>query len=239
MSFNNNDYESDYFSYKQSKMQARKDKPISKVNYVLQLFVVTFIIIFVAIVFSIMKYSSKIDIEYSKGDLSFTENDTPVSVHQIEPEDTPRQIDKRLISLQQEENAPSEAKIIEKQKVKDEVIDPDVVKENQKIDKIEKIKEQNSISQNGVNLKSKQEIPRLIENNLIITSKVLIGRFPSLEDAKAYQDQIKNDISETSYVRKLGDIFCIQIGSYNDFQVAKSHAQKLKAKGYEVWIYQQ
>ena len=238
MDFNNNYNEPDYLSYKQSKMTARKDKPISKVNYVFQLFVVTFVIIFVAIVFSIMKYSSKIDIEYSKGDLSFTENDTPVSVHQLEPEDAPRQIDKRLISLQQEENAPSEAKIIEKQKVKDEVIDPKVVQENQKIDKIEKIKEQNA-QESGIKLKNKQEVPKLINDNLIISSKVLVGRFNSLDDAKAYQNQIKNDIPTTAYVRKLGDIFCIQIGSFNDFQVAKSHAQQLKSKGYEVWIYQQ
>ena len=43
----------------------------------------------------------------------------------------------------------------------------------------------------------------------------------------------------SAYVRKIGDIYTVQMGSYQDFYTAKSKAQDLKAKGLDVWIYQQ
>ena len=70
---------SDYFAYKKNKIQAEAEKPkkpISKLNFLFQLFLVTFIIIFIVIVVFIMKYSAKMDIEYSKGDLSMRNPDT-------------------------------------------------------------------------------------------------------------------------------------------------------------------
>ena len=253
---------SDYFTYKKNKMQTElksQKNATSRFNIMLQLFIATFIVMFVVIVIVIMNYSAKMDIEYSKGDLSFNNADpsTSVSGYNISDfDDEQRKIDKRLVLIQQEENAPSEAKIIQNNKTnKDEVISFEHIKDSQKMDKMEKIKAQNAQSEKK-EASSKlsevidevkqftgkvQESKNLqVDDNLTISSKVLIGRFSTFEQAASIQKQIKKqDASLTPFVRKIGDIYSVQMGSYQDFATAKSQAQKLKALGFEVWIYQQ
>ena len=255
---------SDYFTYKRNKMQSEiktQNKGVSKFSILVQLFIATFVIMFIVIVIVIMNYSSKMDIEYSKGDLSFNNPDSSTSsvsgYNSVDFDDDQRKIDKRLILIQQEENAPSEAKIIKPDKaIKDEVIAMEHLENSQKIDKMEKIKALNAKSEknepnNSVlsevidevkQLTTKQQENKNIQydDSLAITSKVLIGRFSSFEQAGAMQSQIKaKDSSLTPFVRKIGDIYSVQMGSYQDFATAKVQAQKLKALGYEVWIYQQ
>ena len=207
-----------------------------------------------------MKYSSKMDIEYSKGDLSFNNVDSSSSISgytSADFDDEQRKIDKRLALIQQEENAPSEAKIIQTAKQKtDEVIAPEHVENSKKIDKIEKIKAINAQSEKNEaagskfievldevkQFAAKNQQPKLpqYEDNITITSKVLIGRYPNFEQASAMQTQLKSkDSALTPFVRKIGDVYSIQLGSYQDFSTAKTQAQKFKAMGYDVWIYQQ
>lgn len=252
---------SDYFAYKKNKIQKKEQKPksLSKINFLFQLFIATFVIIFIIIVIAIMKYSSRMDIEYSKGDLSMhdIENSQDAGKNVGIAEEEQGRIDKRLIFIQQEENAPSEAKIISKEKKQEEeVINPVHVEENkkiEKIEKIEKIKEQNAKSEEQsaktppkeeVKLQGKKEIaaplPISAQKNITIVSKVLIGRYSSFEEAQKIQTQIKEkDPNTTPFVRKTGDVFSVQMGSYQDFSTAKRQAQALKSKGYDVWIYQQ
>ncbi len=267
------DYHSDdYFTYKRSKLQnippVRQKGRISKISFLFQLFIATFIIMFILIVLSIMKYSAKVDIEYSANALSQSES----SSDNLQ-EGEKIKIDKRLILIQQEENAPNEAKIIADFKENSEVIDPQLVEENKKIDKthIKEFKEkqqeklkQKMLAQEEENQKSqaqkpiiqdivdeiraipKQEtlkppIPEIdVNSNITIMSKVLIGRYPTLEEAQAQQSKIKaQNPSMTPYVKKVGNVFAIQMGSYQDFNIAKRNAQVLQSKGYDVWIYQQ
>lgn len=241
---------SDYFSYKKNKLQARgprTDKPISKFNFLLQLFIATFVIIFIIIAVSIMKFSSKVDIEYSKGDLYHTQEGMEYS----EADEEQGKIDKRLHTIQQEENAPYEAKIIteEQNQTQTQVIDPKHIENSQKIDKIEKIKAQNTKEETTKkpelidkiqNKKPQEQAPLPTQKNLIIVSKVLVGRYLTFEEAQKMQAMIKEkDPSTTPFVRKTGDVYTVQMGSYQDFTTAKNQAQFLKAKGLDVWIYQQ
>ena len=247
---------SDYFAYKKNKIQAEAEKPkkpISKLNFLFQLFLATFIEIFIIIVVFIMKYSAKMDIEYSKGDLSLRNPDTIENFSGYAPvveEEQQRKIDSRLMLIQQEENAPSEAKIIAKEKTANaEVIDPihidKTIKEDKNIKKPVEIpiKEQNKISAAIEEISTHNKKPQeetLIEKNVIVMSKVLIGRYSSFDEAKKMQTAIKNqEPSLTPFVRKVGDVFSVQMGSFQDFNVAKKQAQKLKAAGFDVWIYQQ
>ena len=79
-----------------------------------------------------------------------------------------------------------------------------------------------------------------VDDNVIIMSKLLVGRYTTFDDAKKVQNQIKaNNPTSQPFVRKVGNIFSVQIGSYQDFAMAKNHAQTLRAKGFDVWIYQQ
>ena len=62
----------------------------------------------------------------------------------------------------------------------------------------------------------------------------------ALEEAVKMQDILRANYPKLSpFVKKFGEVFSVQMGSYQDFQMAKNQAQTLKAKGYEVWIYQQ
>ncbi len=246
---------SDYFAYKKNKMQSeveKPNKPISKLNFLFQLFLATFVIIFIIIVVFIMKYSAKMDIEYSKGDLSLRNPDTMENFSGYAPvieEEQQKQIDKRLMLIQQEENAPSEARIITKEKTNFEVIDPShidkTIKEDTKLKKSEEIqiKEQNKLSAAIEEISTHNKKPQeetLIEKNVTVMSKVLIGRYSSFDEAKKMQNAIKSqDSTLTPFVRKVGDVFSVQMGSFQDFGVAKKQAQKLKSAGFDVWIYQQ
>jgi len=244
---------SDYFAYKKNKIQQdaeKPKKPLSKLNFLFQLFLATFVIIFIIIVISIMKYSAKMDIEYSKGDLSLQNPDSVnnVSGYTVSVDDEQRKIDKRLLLIQQEENAPSEARIIAKDKSNTEVIDPIHIEKNKKIEKAQTKnlevpeKEPNKLVSAIDEMKShtKKQDELISEKNVTIMSKVLIGRYASFDEAQKVQNAIKAQDSKLSpFVRKVGDVFSVQMGSYQDFNVAKTQAQKLKSAGFDVWIYQQ
>ncbi len=246
MSYNNSP---NYFSYKKSKYRkdiAQPPKPMSKINFLFQLFIATFIIMFIIIVISIMKYSSKMDIEYSKKEIKLNNTFSPLqhdaSSNQNYENEKQLKIDKRLLLIQQEENAPSEAKIISTERLYNEVIDPVHLENNKKIEKEEKIQEfVNKIEESEQEHPEKSATPIIPENkNITIMSKVLVGRFSSFEDAQRLQGVIKaKDASLSPYVKKVGDVFTVQLGSYQDFNIAKNQANILKAKGLDVWIYQQ
>ena len=250
---------SDYFAYKKSKMQTelkKQNKTISKFNFLIQLFFATFVVIFIIVVVAIMKYSAKMDIEYTKGDFSYS-NSEPSSIsgyNTVDYDDEQRKIDKRLMLIQQEENAPSEAKIIQSDKQKKEqVISPEHIENSKKIDKMEKIKAKNKESETSANrlndvidevkhFAGKAPIPKKtsFDENVTISSKVLVGRFSSFDEAAKLQSDIKAKESSLSpFVRKVGDVYSVQMGSYQDFHTAKTQAQKLKSYGFDVWIYQQ
>ena len=92
-----------------------------------------------------------------------------------------------------------------------------------------------------VNLQKKIPVENsLTENNVTVMSKVLVGRYSTFEEAQKVQAQIKSKTpSLQPFVKKIGNVFSVQMGSYQDFAQAKNHAQSLRGKGFDVWIYQQ
>ncbi len=244
-----NNNSSNYFVYKKNKY--RKDitqppKPMSKINFLVQLFIATFIIMFIVIVVSIMKYSSKMDIEYSKKEVKFNNDFSMEQTEELEKQsfesEKQLKIDKRLLLIQQEENAPSEAKVIGAETKRNEVINPIHLENNKKIEKEQKQQKQQNTQTKEQPQETNKE-PAVIstdESNITIMSKVLVGRFSTFEDAQRLQSVIKaKDASLTPYVKKVGDVFAVQLGSFKDFNMAKNQARTLKSKGLDVWIYQQ
>ncbi len=249
---------SDYRPYIRNNERHRPDEyeeqnSNGEVN-IFKIFIISFIIIFIIIVAAIVKYSTQMDMEYAKAELS-KNNVKPVnsiSGYENYGEEEHKKIDKRLALIQQEENAPSEAKIIQdKNRPKEaDIIDPIHIEESQKIDKIEKQKLQNNNDilekppMPGADVKQNTQTPApetaAEEKNITVMSKVLVGRFSTFEEAKEIQSSIKKqDSSLSPYVKKIGSIYSVQIGSYQDFSVARTQAQILKSKGFDVWIYQQ
>ncbi|MBR3605149.1 MAG: SPOR domain-containing protein [Candidatus Gastranaerophilales bacterium] len=248
---------SEYFAYKKNKLSQEMremKKPISRLSFLCQIFIATFVIMFIIIVITIMKYSSKMDIEYTKGELQLSNgavnNIAGFDNVQVD-DDRQRKIDKRLILIQQEENAPSEARIVNKPKMNMEVIDASHVEKNKKLDKLERQKKLNQESETKnsklstileeVNFQKKIPVENnLIDSNVTVMSKVLVGRYPTFEEAQKVQTQIKaKSPSLQPFVKKIGNVFSVQMGSYQDFAQAKTHAQALRGKGFDVWIYQQ
>lgn len=250
MNFNS----SGYFAYKKNKIQnevEEQKKPISRLSFLLQLFVVTFVVIFIVIVVGIMKYSAKVDIEYAKGELQFSKGTmNSIPNYSLTSDDEPqRKIDNRLVLIQQEENAPSEARIIGKNH--QEVIASSHLEANKKLEKQEKQKklaEQNEAKNSKISslieeVKLQKKIPieqMEADSNVTIMSKVLIGRYQTLEESQKLAAQIKAKNPKLQpFSKKIGNVYSVQMGSYQDFSIAKSHAQSLRSQGFDVWIYQQ
>jgi hypothetical protein len=154
-----------------------------------------------------------------------------------------------LTNIYNEEVAPSKAKVIEKSD------DPNVIDMNSYREMInskkeeaeeemrmpEKTQEKESSSEKVVlapkiplkaqNIEPKQEIPVYI--------RVFVGRYKTLDEAREAQANI-NSIPQFSYVslfiRKIGEVYTIQIGSYTNKQVAKTTALKFGNAGYNVWM---
>ena len=149
-------------------------------------------------------------------------------------------IDNRLKLIQLEENAPSEAKIISNEKNDNEVID---------LEQYAKLKEEASGSdvvplgasiETTTNSATTNKPISMNEANVEVYSKVLIGKYETFEDARSAQDAVREvNRGTTPFIRKVGDIYALQVGSYQDLEVAKQVASRFRAENFDVWIYQQ
>ncbi len=73
----------------------------------------------------------------------------------------------------------------------------------------------------------------------VVPSKVLIGRFQTPEEARSVQASLTGLVDGTiPFIRKINIYYTVQVGSYENFDAAKTVASKLKLKGYDVWILQ-
>ncbi len=228
----------DYLTYKKSKInpQIEKQKRLSRLKVALWIFIITFSIIFAVVVQVVRKYSARIDIEYGRNADVIGGSESVLS--EGFGSDAKKLIDKRLKLIQLEENAPSEAKIISDEKENNEVID---------LEQFAKIKDSGNIEDDEINIKienasshktAEQKQPQ--DNNVAVYSKVLIGKYSTFEDARAAQDSVREyNQGTTPFIRKVGDIYALQVGSYQDLTTAKQIASKFRAQNFDVWIYQQ
>ncbi len=70
-------------------------------------------------------------------------------------------------------------------------------------------------------------------------SKVLIGRYTTIEEARKTQAAISGLSPEISpFVKKFNNYYTVQVGSYQSFDTAKAVAGSLKSRGFDVWIFQ-
>lgn len=105
----------DYLSYKKKKqkMETGKSTSISRRDMVLRIFLITFVIIFSVVAFTIKNYSSRLDIEMAS-ETGYGDNF----------DDSMRSsVDERLRQLQLEENLPSVSKSTKKKSEMDEIMD--------------------------------------------------------------------------------------------------------------------
>lgn len=231
----------DYLTYKKSKIhpQYEEKKRTSKLRIALWIFIITFSVMFAIVVQVVRKYATRIDIEYGRNADSASQLDSSL-LSQGVGTDAKKLIDKRLKLIQLEENAPNEAKIISENKENNEVID---------LEQYAQIKESGGISDispisKDIDTKKPQDLGEKRVNttdaNVTVYSKVLIGKYATFEDARAAQDSVREvNQGTTPFIRKVGDIYALQVGSYQDLATAKQVASKFRAQEFDVWIYQQ
>ncbi len=178
-------------------------------------------------------------------------------------------IDKRLFLIQQEEKGPSESRVVEKKdqaevisqeefnnlKTNNEeviktaekqlALKPPVNKpQNEQTEATEAKQENPTVNQQKPAIMPKLPVkPAVVPLGALetpqVASKVLIGKYYSLEDARKIKDSIQGLPEGVSpFVRKVSSYYAVQIGSYDSFDYAKAIAAKLKARGYDVWILQ-
>ena len=232
----------DYLTYKKSKInpQDGQKKRVSNYRIALWIFIITFSVIFAIVVQVVRKYSTKIDIEYGRNADSTSQQAENSILSQGFGSETKKLIDNRLKLIQLEENAPNEAKILNEEKEKNEVID---------LEQFAQIKQSGSeedeqLVQDEIDTKQPKDLgekPTVSHDaNIAVYSKVLIGKYATFEDARNAQDSVREvNQGTTPFIRKVGDIYALQVGSYQDLTTAKKIAAKFRAQDFDVWIYQQ
>ncbi len=226
----------DYLAYKKNKLEREAgERKISK-RKVAFIFLITFCAFFLLVIHAITKYGGKIDIEYGRAiqpndglpdmDGPFVKGSNPIS---DVIDDRKTLIDSRLKVLQLEETAPSEARIIGKN-VEKTVLD---MEHYRKLIEEEKHRSEIKTAQNQPPPQS--EVPKPPK---IVMSKVLIGHYNNFEDARYAQNQLKETSGAVTFIRKMGEIYALQVGSYSDEAVAQTMVNKYSALNYPVWVLQ-
>lgn len=214
----------DYLEYKKSKSEIKEEKN-SKVKYLSWLFIVTFSGIFCVIVLFISSYFSQIDIEH-EDNLRNRENSVENSFIDTEKQFS---IDRRLQELFQEENAPSTAR---NTNVEDEVIDKD---EFDSLKNSNKEVQESIIKTEKLTVETPDNTENVSKENA--PTRVLIGRYDTIEEAEVAKNRMMANYNlEKPFVKKIGDIFTIQIGVYSDANTAMMMANKFSSLGYNVWL---
>ena len=215
----------DYLEYKKSKNEI-KEEHNSKIKFNLGLFVLTFLGIFCVIVLFISSHFSQIDIE-REDNLRNRSNATENSFMDQEKQFS---IDKRLQELFQEENAPSTAK---NTKLEDEVINEE---------EFESLKKTNAETEEESIIKTEKLSVEEPSNTDVVQkantpTRVLVGRYDTIEEAEVAKNRMAANYNlESPFVKKIGDIFTIQIGVFSDANTAMMLANKFSSLGYNVWL---
>ncbi len=267
----------DYLTYKRNKTESKTKKPIILIDkkergLVLSLCIGTFVLFFIAVMFFIASKTAKMDIEYNiYGGNSLDTTETVVN--EDNKEEVKPTIDKRLFLIQQEENGPSESRVITKDKDHSEVISKEQFEEikSNREEVIKKAEKQEFLNQPQANEAKNEEVikPTIIdeskniivgENKIsikprlplqpqvkqmseltipVVSSKVLVGRFATIEEAREAQKSLSTVVAGVyPFVKKINDVYSVQVGAFESFDAAKQIAGKLKSRGFDVWILQ-
>lgn len=269
---------SDYLTYKKSRMNPtrvqRVEKRIEKVKRVFKLSFITFCIIFICVVIFIKKYAKRIDIEYGRhgAEVAKNEDNSALNDNYFDGYDADkRTIDKRLLLIQEEENAPSESRVLPQDRDKNEVmnlehfeklrsnLDEDIDMEefsSTPVKKENEVKQGQQAVQNQTAPDNQAKVQQNAETSTVnpetqgnfapielvpkANIKVLVGKYPTFDDAKTAQTAMKNSKARIApFIRKVDDVYCLQIGSYSNMDVARGVAGTYAKDGFDVWIYQQ
>lgn len=277
---NLNGSSSDYLTYKKSKMNPtrvqRVEKRKEKVKRVFKLSLVTFCIMFICVVVFIKKYAKRVDIEYGRHGMETASNNRSAGItdnfgETYDPDK--RTIDKRLLLIQEEENAPSESRVLPQDRDKNEVMNLEhfeKLKSNNEDDideelppepvKPQPVKPQQASQKPQVAGQTANLMPKLPQTAADVPDidalpqgnfapielapksniKVLVGRYPTFDEAKTAQTAMKNSKARIApFIRRVGNVYSLQIGSYSNMDVARSVAGNYGKEGFDVWIYQQ
>lgn len=277
MKFNNSS--SDYLTYKKSKMNPtrvqRVEKRIEKIRRVVKLSFITFCIMFMCVVIFIKKYAKRVDIEYGRHGAEISKNNaednTLSEKYFTETYDSEkRTIDKRLVLIQEEENAPSESRVLPQDRDKNEVMNlehfeklksnvDEIDVETSNEESVQKPKPASNIQNTQNTQQNTTETAQKPQNNTgsgelnidvqgiyapielapRANIKVLVGRYSTFDEAKNAQINMKNIKKTAPFIRKVDNVYCLQIGSYSNMDVARSVAGGYGKDGFDVWIYQQ
>lgn len=257
---------SDYLTYKKSRMNPsrvqRVEKRVEKIKRILKLSFVTFCIMFICVVIFIKKYAKRVDIEYGRQGIEAVQGGevAKLSENYIGDSYDPdkRTIDKRLLLIKEEENAPSESRVLPQDRDKNEVMNLEHFEQLRKEDNFDLEeepvkKEEPKPVQTQPKPETSPEVQKPetslgvetqgsyapIEFTPKTNIKVLIGKYPTYDEAKTAQAAMKNTKARVAPLRKVDGVYSLQIGAYSNMDSARSVAGMYSSEGYDVWIYQQ
>lgn len=233
----------------QQTVRRRKKKKNHSLQYFL-LFLVIFVITLLALKNIVTSYTPDVDVQIGNNDSAvLTSSDMPVE------EGT---IDERLRWIQEEDELPSagenEPKLfktpsedIETEKKESKI--KKVIEQPKKIDYDEKVASENDSETNGRKTFSETkktkndylsaDFRKAAESSGVIpkpksnVSKVVIGRFSSLEEALSAQNKVSAEgLNVVPFIKAIKNQYVVQVGSFSEQERAEALKEQLRAKGY-------
>lgn len=232
----------DYLAYKKAKINSKdanikkvKNENASKIKILLIVFGLSFALCFLFILNITGSIDAKLDIEENNHGVEILDENSPM--------EQKGSIDKRLESIYNEEIGLSTARAINKKG--DEIMDSNTYKEikNEQEEILKGPKAEQKIEQKAENAAENKEKNAEVntpeKDSVPMFTRVLVGKYYSLADAQDVQGTIRNTKGfETAspFIRRMGDFYSIQVGSYTNSDIARDIANKLNEAGYSVWV---
>lgn len=215
-----------------------------KTKQTIALFIATFLVTLVGVVYLIKSFSPNVDVEIG-GEEEYEQNEEPLS-------DSKGAVDDRLKWIQLEDNMPGVSKRSENSETDEITYEPSefVSKQEDKHTKQEEIlDEEITLPQNthaeqvrthAHSAPPVPPVPKLAQAEPFKMTKVYVGHYETIEQAIQAQNKLMNtSIGVSPFVKDIGGAYVLQAGSFASIQKAESVAEQLNLAGFSARIVQE
>lgn len=220
-----------------------------KTKQTIALFIVTFLVTLVGVVYLIKSFSPNVDVEIG-GEEEYEQPDDPQS-------DPKQAVDDRLKWIQLEDNMPGVSKRAETGEAEEITYEPaEEVQNNKENLKNEHQAEETygqeiTLEQN--NMQEQEQVrpqthlappvppaPKLSQPEAYKMTKVYVGNYATIEQAIQAQNRLmETSIGISPFVKNIGGTYVLQAGSFASVQKAESVASQLNQAGFSARVVQE
>ncbi len=218
-----------------------------KTKQTIALFIATFLVTLVGVVYLIKSFSPNVDVEIG-GEEEYEQADDIQS-------DPKQAVDDRLKWIQLEDNMPGVSKRAENEESEEITYEP--ADENTKLEHNrhnETVTEETYGNEITLDTQTTQEqvrpqtrpappvppAPKLVQPEVYKMTKVYVGNYSTIEQAIQAQNKLmETSIGISPFVKNIGGVYVLQAGSFASVQKAESVASQLNQAGFSARVVQE